>query len=121
MSLPNTQVTKINRISQINKAVNYQARLRTKEGVLAKDDTQKENQFRDMGEIIVTSQLNADQSKANKSYTNCSKCGYNHRDKSCTAREKQCNHCKKIGHFDKKCGIKAKKNAGMFFKLNSDE
>ena len=38
-----------------------------------------------------------DQSKPNKA--TCSRCGYNHPGKSCPARTKQCNHCKKIGHF----------------------
>ena len=54
--------------------------------------------------------MKRDQSKPNNA--NCSRCGYNHPGKPCPAKTKHCNHCKKIGHFEKQCRMKVKKEGG---------
>ena len=52
-----------------------------------------------------------DQSKPNNA--NCPRCGYLHIGKPCPAKTKQCNHCKKTGHFEKLCRMKLSKDGGQ--------
>lgn len=45
---------------------------------------------------------------SNRSNMECSRCGYTGHfahDKICPARDKPCNHCKRIGHFTNKCKV----------------
>ena len=51
-----------------------------------------------------------DRSKSNNA--NCTRCGFRHSRKPCPAQTRQCNHCKKIGHFEKVCKMKLSKEGG---------
>lgn len=51
----------------------------------------------------------SNQHHRSKSTSSCYRCGLNHRNKPCPAKEKTGNYCKKIGHFEKKCRNKSNK------------